>query len=106
MLYLRKMPIIRLQTIIHAPQKIVFDLSRNIDLHQVSPAQTGEKAIAGRTSGLIEQGETVTWQAKHFGVVQQLTSKITANSTINATYLCRTIMNVNFFGIQIRLPYL
>jgi ligand-binding SRPBCC domain-containing protein len=72
------MPIIRLETIIHAPQEIVFDLSRSIDLHQVSTAHTSEKAIAGRTSGLIEMGETVTWQAKHFGIVQQLTSRITA----------------------------
>jgi ligand-binding SRPBCC domain-containing protein len=28
-------------------------------------------------SGLIELGETVTWRAKHFGVWQNLTSKIT-----------------------------
>jgi ligand-binding SRPBCC domain-containing protein len=42
-----------------------------------STKQTGEKAIAGRTSGLIELGETVTWRAKHFGMWQRLTSKIT-----------------------------
>lgn len=39
---------------------------------------TDEKAIDGRTAGLIELGETVTWQAKHFGIRQQLTSRITA----------------------------
>jgi ligand-binding SRPBCC domain-containing protein len=42
-----------------------------------STKQTGEKAIAGRTSGLIALGETVTWRAKHLGVWQSLTSKIT-----------------------------
>lgn len=31
----------------------------------------------GKTSGLIGMGETVTWKAKHFGITQLLTSKIT-----------------------------
>ena len=43
----------------------------------ISTKQTGEQAIAGRTSGLIELGETVTWRAKHLGIWQTLTSKIT-----------------------------
>ena len=43
----------------------------------VSTSETGEKAIAGRTKGLIELNETVTWRAKHLGVWQNLTSKIT-----------------------------
>ena len=38
--------------------------------------ETDEKAIAGRTSGLIELGETVTWRAKHLGIYQKLTVKI------------------------------
>jgi ligand-binding SRPBCC domain-containing protein len=71
------MPIITLQTIIHAPAEICFDLSRSIDLHTISTKQTGERAIAGVTSGLIGLGDTVTWRAKHFGIWQNLTSKIT-----------------------------
>lgn len=71
------MPRIELKTIINAPVEKVFDLSREIDLHMESTKQTGEKAIAGKTSGLIELGETVTWRAKHFGIWQNLTSKIT-----------------------------
>ncbi len=67
---------IHLSTIIKANIQTVFDLSRNIDLHQMSTSKTNEKAIAGRTSGLIEQGETVTWKAKHLGVYQTLTTKI------------------------------
>ena len=39
---------------------------------------TGERAVAGRTSGLIELGEQVTWEARHFGVRQRFTSRITA----------------------------
>lgn len=72
------MPVIRLTTEIKADPKVVFDLARDIDFHIKSTKQTNEKAIAGRTSGLIELGESVTWQAKHFGFNQKLTIKITA----------------------------
>ncbi|NAS29566.1 cell division protein [Flavobacteriaceae bacterium R38] len=70
------MPKIELQTKIKADKRIVFDLSRSIDLHKISTKHTNEEAIAGRTSGLIELNESVTWKAKHFGVTQKLTSKI------------------------------
>lgn len=43
-----------------------------------STAQTKERAIAGRTSGLCEAGDTVTWEAIHFGIKQRLTVQITA----------------------------
>ena len=71
------MPKIELLTEINAPIENVFNLARSIDMHMESTKQTGEKAIAGKTSGLIELGETVTWRAKHFGIRQTLTSKIT-----------------------------
>ncbi|WP_294321014.1 SRPBCC family protein [uncultured Chryseobacterium sp.] len=70
------MAIIRLQTTIQADIRNVFDLARDIDLHQKSTFRTDEKAVAGRTAGLIEQGETVTWKAKHLGIVQTLTTQI------------------------------
>jgi ligand-binding SRPBCC domain-containing protein len=72
------MPTIHISTNIHAPIELVFDLARSIDLHQISTEKTQEKAIAGKTSGLIELHETVTWRAKHFGIYQTLTTKITA----------------------------
>ena len=72
------MPKIELITVINAPIEKVFDLARNIDLHVESTKQTKERAIAGKTSGLIGLGETVTWEATHFGIRQTLTSKITA----------------------------
>ena len=65
-----------LQTKIKAPIGRVFDLARSIDLHKASTAKTNEEAIAGKTSGLIELNETVTWRAKHFGIYQKLTVKI------------------------------
>lgn len=72
------MPTIYLETKIKSSIEICFDLSRSMDLHQISTAKTNEKAIAGKTSGLINPGEYVTWRAKHFGITQNLTSKITA----------------------------
>jgi ligand-binding SRPBCC domain-containing protein len=71
------MPQIHLTTFIAAPIERVFDLSRSINLHKISTAHTHEKAIDGVTSGLIKQGETVTWQAKHLFKERQFTSKIT-----------------------------
>ena len=72
------MPTIRLETIIKGEIQTCFDLSRSIELHVESTKQTKERAIAGKKSGLLELGETVTWEATHFGIRQQLTSKITA----------------------------
>ena len=72
------MPKIDLVTVIHAPIERCFDLARSIDLHKLSTPGTDEKAIAGVTTGLIGKDEQVTWKARHFGIVQKLTSKITA----------------------------
>ena len=76
-IHTKKMPRIELRTEIKADKQIVFDLSRSIDLHKISTEHTKETAIAGKTSGLIGLNESVTWRAKHFGVYQNLTSKIT-----------------------------
>ncbi|MBS1705133.1 MAG: SRPBCC family protein [Armatimonadetes bacterium] len=68
---------IEIVTWIDAPIEICFDLARSIDFHMKSTSRTGETAVAGRTSGLIEYGESVTWRARHLGIWQTLTSKIT-----------------------------
>ncbi|UUC46926.1 SRPBCC family protein [Flavobacterium cerinum] len=67
-------------TRIKAPSKIVFDVSRNIEIHQLSVAHTNEKAIAGTTSGLIGLNETVTFRGKHFGIYLTHQSQITEMS--------------------------
>src|SRR5579885_108294 len=72
------MPIIRLETFINAPIERCFDLSLNVDLHGDSMAHTRERPIAGVTSGVMQLGDTVTWEAVHFGIKQHLTSKITS----------------------------
>jgi ligand-binding SRPBCC domain-containing protein len=64
-------------TEIRAPAERVFDLSRSVDIHVRSAGGTGETAVAGVTSGLLELGDQVTWRGRHFGLWQNLTSKIT-----------------------------
>ncbi len=71
------MPRIEIEIVINAKIVTVFDLARSIDLHKISTEKTNEIAIAGKTSGLIGANESVTWRAKHFGIYQNLTSKIT-----------------------------
>lgn len=77
------MTTIHLITKIKAPIQTVFDVSRDIDVHQRSTFQSNEKAIAGRTSGLIQLNETVTWKGKHFGLHLKHKSKITEMETPN-----------------------
>lgn len=72
------MPDILLTTLVKANLSLVFNLSRSIDFHTMSMQGSNETAIDGVTEGLISLGESVTWRAKHFGVYQTLTSKITA----------------------------
>jgi ligand-binding SRPBCC domain-containing protein len=68
----------RVVTPIAAPVEVCFDLARDIDFHTTTMEKSGERAVAGRTTGLIELGESVTWEAKHLGVRQRLTVEITA----------------------------
>jgi ligand-binding SRPBCC domain-containing protein len=72
------MPTIRLETYVEATVERCFDLSLNIDLHRLSMAQTHERPIAGVMTGEMKLGDTVTWEAVHFGIKQHLTSQITA----------------------------
>lgn len=54
-----------------------FDLSRDIDAHVGSMAASGERAVAGRTTGLIGLGDSVTWEARYFGLRWRATSRVT-----------------------------
>lgn len=71
------MQTIQLETRIAAPARRCFLLALSIDLHMASTAGTKERAVAGVTTGLIAQGESVTWRGRHFGVLLQHTSRIT-----------------------------
>lgn len=71
------MPSFRIVTEIAAPVERCFDLSRSIDLHLESMMASNERAVGGVTSGLIAEGQEVSWQARHFGVQWRMTSRIT-----------------------------
>lgn len=70
------MPTLLLETIIDAPIERCFALSLSIDAHTQSMGPSAERAIAGVTSGEIGHGESVTWQARHFGLPLRMTSLI------------------------------
>jgi len=70
------METIRLTTWIDAPVERCFKLSTSIDLHVLSAGSTGEIAVDGVTSGLIGEGEKVTWSGRHFGLRLHHTSLI------------------------------
>jgi ligand-binding SRPBCC domain-containing protein len=71
------MSFIHLTTFIAAPQERVFDLSRSVDLHKRSMSGHDEKIIDGVMSGMMKDGDSVTWTAKHLFRVRTLKVKIT-----------------------------
>ncbi len=72
------MGLIRLETFIAAPAERCFDLSLSVLLHLESTAETGERVVSGRETGLFEAGDWVTWEARHLGFRKRLSVEITA----------------------------
>ncbi len=68
----------RLDTHLDCTPERAFALSLDIGAHERSLAGTGERAVDGVTAGTIGLGESVTFRARHLGVVWRLTSRITA----------------------------
>jgi len=72
-----RVPTVHLETFIAAPIDRCFDLMRDVGAHTLSTSKTRERAVAGKTSGLLGAGDEVTWEAVHFGVKQRLTARVT-----------------------------
>ena len=72
------MSIIRVEIDINALPAVCFDMARSADAHVESARLTGERAVSGVTTGMLNLGDEVTWRARHFGVTQDLTSRIVA----------------------------
>ena len=67
-----------IETRIAAPIERVFDLARDVGAHVASSAFTGERAVEpGRTSGLLDLGDLLTFEGRHLGVRQRITVRIT-----------------------------
>jgi len=69
-----------------APPARCFYLALSVDLHAISARQTQEQIVGGVRSGLLCLGDDVTFRARHFGIWQTLTSKITEYQA--PTYFC------------------
>ena len=71
------MTTITIETLIAAPPEICFDSALNVDLHTESAAFSGERLVEpGRTSGVLQLGDLVTFEGRHFGIRQRFTAKI------------------------------
>jgi ligand-binding SRPBCC domain-containing protein len=71
------MPVICLETRMHAPIDRCFDLARSIEIHIRSTEKTREKVVGRAATGLLGPDDEVTWEATHLGIRQRLTSRIT-----------------------------
>lgn len=71
------MPRIVLATSIPASAQRCFDLSLSVDAHTASMSRSAERIVGGIGSGVMDLGDSVTWQARHFGVPFTMTSRIT-----------------------------
>ena len=70
------MPTLTLETEIAAPIEQCFDLARDVEIHLATAAHTQERIVGGKSTGLLELGDELTFEASHFGVRQKLTSRI------------------------------
>ena len=73
------MATIVIETRIHAPIELCFDLARDVSAHAESAAFTSERVLEpGRTQGLLEIGDIVAFEGRHFGMTQRFVARITA----------------------------
>lgn len=70
------MPTIVLETRIAAPLERCFDLARDLEAHVKTASFTRERLVTSTASRFLGYGDIVTFEAMHFGIRQQLTSKI------------------------------
>lgn len=64
-------------TVIAAPVEDVFDLARDVRVHVETASFTGEQLVTpGRLQGLLELGDLVAFEGRHFGIRQTFIAKI------------------------------
>jgi ligand-binding SRPBCC domain-containing protein len=68
-----------IETKIYAPIELCFDLARDVNAHRESAAFSSEQVVPpGRTEGLLELGDLVAFEGRHFGFKQRFVARITA----------------------------
>jgi len=65
-------------TAVAAPPDQVFAVCLDVEAHTRSMADSSERAVDGRTRGELSLGDTVTFQARHFGLTWRLKARITS----------------------------
>ena len=67
-----------IETQIRAPIELCFDLARDVNVHSESAAFSNERVVPpGRTEGLLELGDLVAFEGRHFGIRQRFVARIT-----------------------------
>jgi ligand-binding SRPBCC domain-containing protein len=70
------MPTLTLETQIAAPIELCFDLARDVETHLATAAHTQERIVGGKSRGLLELGDELTFEAVHLGIKQRLSSRV------------------------------
>ena len=70
------MPSFVLERLIPAPVERVFALSLDVGVHVDSMTAHDERISGGVRSGRMDEGDTVTWDARHFGIRFRMTSLV------------------------------
>ncbi|MBW3636570.1 MAG: SRPBCC family protein [Armatimonadetes bacterium] len=70
------MPQIVLYIDINAPIQTCFDLARDAAFHVETARESGERIVEGKSRGVFERGDEVTFEGRHLGVRQRLSAKI------------------------------
>ncbi|MFF7233094.1 ligand-binding SRPBCC domain-containing protein [Streptomyces sp. 2333.5] len=72
------MPNFEVVTAVAAPPDQVFAVCLDVQAHTRSMAASSERVVDGRRRGELSLGDTVTFQARHFGLTWRLKARITA----------------------------
>lgn len=68
---------IEVVTFIAASIETCFDLARSVKTHESTARSTSETATSTSGNDLLEEGDEVTFRARHLGVYWKLTARIT-----------------------------
>jgi ligand-binding SRPBCC domain-containing protein len=69
---------ITVETFIKAPVEVCFDLARDVAVHTESAKFSGERLVPpGKLSGLLDLGDLVAFEGRHFGIRQRFVARIT-----------------------------
>ena len=65
------------RTRVRAPAARCFELARDVGVHCRTSAFVGERVLPpGRTEGLLELGDSIRFEGRHFGVRLQMTAAV------------------------------